>query len=65
MISTGNAILLYIISFFVPIVGFILGGIYLINEDEDVRKIGENLIAIPIAGFILLVALLIMFIASL
>ena len=55
MISTGNAILLYIISFFVPIVGFILGGIYLINEDEDVRKIGENLIAIPIAGFILLV----------
>tara|TARA_B100000029_G_scaffold478489_1_gene524646 strand:- start:406 stop:600 length:195 start_codon:yes stop_codon:yes gene_type:complete len=58
MISTGNAILLYIISFFVPIVGFILGGIYLINEDEDVRKIGENLIAIPIAGFIVVVILI-------
>ena len=55
MISTGNAILLYIIAFFVPIVGFIIGGIYLIHEDEDVRKVGENLIAIPIAGFILLV----------
>ena len=58
MISTGNAILLYIIAFFVPIVGFIIGGIYLINDDEDVRKIGENLIAIPIAGFIIFVVLI-------
>jgi len=47
-----------------PPVGFILGGIYLINDDEDVRKIGENLIAIPFLGFLLMVLLFVwMFIA--
>ncbi len=40
-----------------PPVGFILGGIYLVNDDEDVRKIGENLIAIPFVGFSLMVLL--------
>ncbi len=57
MISTGNSIVLYLIAFLMPPVGFILGGIYLVNDDEDVRKIGENLIAIPFVGFLLMVLL--------
>jgi hypothetical protein len=57
MISTGNSLVLYLIAFLMPPVGFILGGIYLVNDDEDVRKIGENLIAIPFIGVLLMLIL--------
>ena len=57
MISTGNSLVLYLIAFLMPPVGFILGGIYLVNDDEDVRNVGENLIAIPFVGFLLILLL--------
>jgi len=42
-----------ILSLIIPIVGIILGIVYLAKNDELDRKLGEHAIAISILGFIL------------
>lgn len=43
----------YVISYFIPLIAFILGAIMLTNENIDRRKIGKNCIIIGIVSMII------------
>ena len=45
-IDGTTVILLYILSFFIPLAGFIVGAIYATKEDEHYKYVGNALIAI-------------------
>ena len=49
--------LLYLLSFVVPLVGIILGAIFLSKQDPDCRLFGKNCLicglALPVAGFVI------------
>lgn len=56
--DSGLAFLLYIISFMVPLAGFIIGAIYLSKEEEHERHIGRTCLIIALLttfiGFLLI-----------
>lgn len=43
----------YVISYFIPLIAFILGAIMLTNENIDKRKIGKNCIIMGIVSMII------------
>ena len=43
----------YVISYFIPLIAFILGAIMLANESIDKRKVGKNCIIIGIVSMII------------
>ena len=49
--------LLYIVSFLIPIVGIIIGAIYLINKDKATQNAGTTCLLVSIGSFLLLLSL--------
>ena len=61
-IDGTTVILLYILSFFIPLAGFIVGAIYASKEEEHYKHVGKNCLIFSvmniILGFIMIVAIL-------
>ena len=61
-IDGTTVILLYILSFFIPLAGFIVGAIYASKEEEHYKHVGKNCLIFSvmniILGFIMMVAIL-------
>ena len=61
-IDNTTVILLYILSFFIPLAGFIVGAIYASKEEEHYKHVGKNCLILSviniILGFIMIVAIL-------
>jgi hypothetical protein len=51
--SSGMKILLYIVSFLVPVAGIIIGVIYMGKEDEESKALGKTCLIIAIVAFVL------------
>ena len=60
-IDNTTVILLYILSFFIPLAGFIVGAIYASKEEEHYKHVGKNCLLFSVInivlGFIILVTL--------
>ena len=56
-ISSGMKILFYILSFLIPIAGFIIGAIYWMRPDEPSKHVGKMCIVFAIVGILLSVGL--------
>jgi hypothetical protein len=52
--SSGMKILLYVVSFLVPVAGIILGVIYMGKEDEESKALGKVCLIIAIVAFVLI-----------
>ena len=61
-IDDTTVILLYILSFFIPLAGFIVGAIYASKEEEHYKHVGKNCLIFSVMnivfGFIMIVAIL-------
>ena len=61
-IDNTTVILLYILSFFIPLAGFIVGAIYASKDEEHYKHVGKNCLIFSvmniILGFIMIVAIL-------
>ena len=61
-IDGTTVLLLYILSFFIPLAGFIVGAIYATKEEEHYKYVGKNCLIFSvmniILGFIMIVAIL-------
>ena len=51
--SSGMKILLYIVSFLIPLAGIIVGVIYMGKEDEESKALGKVCLIIAIVSFVL------------
>jgi len=60
-IDSTTVILLYILSFFIPLAGFIVGAIYASKEEEHYKHVGKNCLTFSVInivlGFIMLATL--------
>ena len=52
-LGDGTSFLLYLVSFLIPIAGFIIGAIYSSNNNPDNQKVGKNCLYISIATILL------------
>jgi Ca2+/Na+ antiporter len=61
-IDDTTVMLLYILSFFIPLAGFIVGAIYASKDEEHYKHVGKNCLIFSvmniILGFIMIVAIL-------
>jgi len=61
-IDGTTVLLLYILSFFIPLAGFIVGAIYASKDEEHYKHVGKNCLIFSvmniILGFIMMVAIL-------
>ena len=61
-IDETTVILLYILSFFIPLAGFIVGAIYASKDEEHYKQVGKNCLIFSVMnivlGFIMIVAIL-------
>ena len=61
-IDDTTVILLYILSFFIPLAGFIVGAIYASKEEEHYKHVGKNCLFFSVLnlvlGFIVIVAII-------
>ena len=61
-IDITTEILLYILSFFIPLAGFIVGAIYSAKEEETYKKVGRNCLIFSVIniviGFIMIFVIL-------
>ena len=61
-IDETTVILLYILSFFIPLAGFIVGAIYASKDEEHYKHVGKNCLIFSvmniILGFIMIAAIL-------
>jgi positive regulator of sigma E activity len=61
-IDETTVLLLYILSFFIPLAGFIVGAIYASKDEEHYKHVGKNCLIFSvlniILGFIMIVAIL-------
>ena len=61
-IDGTTVILLYILSFFIPLAGFIVGAIYASKDEEHYKHVGKNCLIFSvmniILGFIMIVVIL-------
>ena len=61
-IDGTTVILLYILSFFIPLAGFIVGAIYASKEEEHYKHVGKNCLIFSVMnlvlGFIMIAAIL-------
>ncbi len=53
LVSTGMKILLYVLSFFIPTVGFIIGAIYYSKAEREYKDVGKICIVLGIISIIL------------
>ncbi|WNS77455.1 hypothetical protein RRV45_10860 [Bacillus sp. DTU_2020_1000418_1_SI_GHA_SEK_038] len=51
--SGGQRVLFYLLSFFIPIVGIILGIIWMNDQDFDKKSVGKNCLLISIISIVL------------
>ncbi|NWQ39356.1 hypothetical protein MLOOGBEN_01430 [Bacillus sp. EB106-08-02-XG196] len=51
--SGGHRALLYILSFFIPVVGIILGIVWMNDQDIDKKAVGKTCLIIGIAAIVL------------
>ncbi|WHY91152.1 hypothetical protein QNK12_26515 [Neobacillus cucumis] len=49
----GIRALLYILSFFIPVVGIILGIIWLNDQDPDKKKVGKTCLIVGVVSIVL------------
>lgn len=54
-VGTGMKIFLYLLSFFIPIIGFIIGAIYYTKPDPDFKHVGKMCIILGILSILLVV----------
>jgi len=54
-VGTGMKIFLYLISFLVPIVGFIIGAIYYTKPEADYKHVGKMCIILGLLSILLAV----------
>ena len=61
-VDKTSTILLYILSFVIPLAGFIVGAIYLSKDEEHYKHIGKNCLILSlmniVLGFIMVAAIL-------
>jgi Mn2+/Fe2+ NRAMP family transporter len=61
-IDNTTVILLYILSFFIPLAGFIVGAIYASKDEEHYKHVGKNCLIFSVLnlvlGFIMIAAIL-------
>ena len=61
-IDGTTVILLYILSFFIPLAGFIVGAIYASKDEEHYKHVGKNCLIFSVInivlGFIIVVAII-------
>ena len=61
-IDSTTVTLLYILSFFIPFAGFIVGAIYASKEEEHYKHVGKNCLIFSVLnlvlGFIVIVAII-------
>ena len=63
-VGTGMKIFLYLLSFFIPIVGFIIGAIYYTKPDPDYKHVGKMCIILGIVSILLVVVCWIIVVAA-
>ena len=51
-IDNTTVILLYILSFFIPLAGFIVGAIYASKDEEHYKHVGKNCLAFAVLNII-------------
>ena len=52
-IDDTTVILLYILSFFIPLAGFIVGAIYASKEEEHYKHVGKNCLIFSVINIVL------------
>ena len=61
-IDETTVLLLYILSFFIPLAGFIVGAIYATKEEEHYKEVGKNCLIFSVMniifGFIMIIVIL-------
>ena len=61
-IDETTVILLYILSFFIPLAGFIVGAIYASKDEEHYKQVGKNCLIFSVMnivfGFIMIALIL-------
>ena len=57
MVDKTSTTLLYILSFLIPLAGFIVGAIYLSKEEEHYKHIGKNCLIYSVMNIVLLIIL--------
>ena len=61
-IDDTTVLLLYILSFFIPLAGFIVGAIYASKDEKHYKHVGKNCLIFSVInivlGFIMIVAIL-------
>jgi RNA polymerase subunit RPABC4/transcription elongation factor Spt4 len=57
LVGSGIKVLLYIVSFFIPIVGFIVGAIYYTKPEDEYKKLGKTCITLGIVSLVVNVGL--------
>jgi len=53
-VGTGMRILVYLLSFFIPILGFIIGAVFYVNREPDYKHVGKVCIIIALWPIILI-----------
>tara|TARA_Y100000310_G_scaffold314430_1_gene363768 strand:+ start:347 stop:724 length:378 start_codon:yes stop_codon:yes gene_type:complete len=52
-IDDTTVLLLYILSFFIPLAGFIVGAIYASKEEEHYKQVGKNCLIFSVMNIVL------------
>jgi hypothetical protein len=52
-VSTGVKILFYLLSFFIPIVGFIIGAIYYTKPEPELKEVGKMCLILAVLSIVI------------
>jgi hypothetical protein len=52
-ISSGVKILFYLLSFFIPIVGFIIGAIYYTKPEPELKEVGKMCLILAVLAIVI------------
>ena len=52
-ISSGVKILFYLLSFFIPIVGFIIGAIYYTKPEPELKEVGKMCLILAVLSIVI------------
>lgn len=53
--SSGVKILFYLLSFFIPIVGFIIGAIYYSKPEPELKEVGKMCLILAVLSIVLVI----------
>ena len=62
-IDGTTVILLYILSFFIPLAGFIVGAIYASKEEEHYKHVGKNCLIFSVINIVLSLVMVVLLFA--